>query len=186
MDRRLLVVLGVVVAAAVALVVVVAGGNRVDEEALRRVGAGLGSCGGIVDVPPTGASDHRQGTIEYDRSPPNSGPHAPNWVRVGDRRFAPGDAPPVEQVVHNLEHGYVVVWYNPTAPDLALLDEALAAADTRKLFAMPWAEGGMSARYMLTAWGHEQPCNGVSGEAIADFIKAYGGSNGDAPEPDAP
>ncbi|MGH3682534.1 MAG: DUF3105 domain-containing protein, partial [Natronosporangium sp.] len=39
--------------------------------------------------------------------------------RAGGRRgfYTPDDRPRVEQLVHNLEHGYTVLWYLPQVPD---------------------------------------------------------------------
>jgi hypothetical protein len=160
--------------------------EKPSEAALRQVGAAAGeSCAPVVDVPPSGASDHRNGEIVYDREPPSSGPHAPNWVTVFRRVYTTDDLPPVEQWVHNLEHGWVVVWYAPDAPT-DVLTQALEAANTRKLVAVPWTRGTLPTPYVLTAWGHEQRCTAVSGAAIAAFLDEHGGENGDAPEPTAP
>jgi hypothetical protein len=184
--KRVLVIGAVVVAVLVVLGVAGSRSGKKDEEELRKVGAPATSCQPATDVPPTGASDHRNGEIAYDRVPPNSGPHAPNWLNVLKRRYTTSDAVPVEQVVHSLEHGWVVVWYDPAAPDLVVLDAALGAVDARKLVAVPYSRAPLPTPYVLAAWGHEQRCPAVSGEAIADFLKEHGGKNGDAPEPDAP
>lgn len=188
MSRRVWIVLGIVVAVVAALIVV---GTQVDqphEEALRKVGAPASEvCQPVTHHPPSGASDHVSPPVTYDRTPPNSGPHMGSWVIVNQRRFDATDARAVEQVVHNLEHGWVVLWYDTALADVAMLDRALEAAETRKLVAMPWVgTERLPTPYVLTAWGHEQRCTGVSGEGIADFLQAYAGRAGDAPEPDAP
>lgn len=159
-----------------------------DEEQLRKVGMPAAEvCGPVVDVPPTGASQHVSPPVTYDRTPPNSGPHMGSWVMVRQRRYPVEEAPAVEQVVHNLEHGWVVIWYHPQGTDTGRLDHALAAAKARKLVAFPWVGSTpLPTPYVITAWGHEQRCTGISGVAIADFLKEHGGKNGDAPEPTAP
>jgi hypothetical protein len=43
----------------------------------------------------------------YNTEPPTSGPHA-GTVRADFY----DEAPPDENLVHNLEHGYVIIWYN--------------------------------------------------------------------------
>ncbi|MBI3486444.1 DUF3105 domain-containing protein [Candidatus Daviesbacteria bacterium] len=50
-----------------------------------------------------------QGTkIEYKSNPPTSGPHYFDWTRPGVY-----DSPPMDgNLVHSLEHGYVIIWYN--------------------------------------------------------------------------
>lgn len=48
----------------------------------------------------------------YPTVPPTSGPH-------GDSTHAAGvysEPPPMERILHSLEHGAVVVWYDPDAP----------------------------------------------------------------------
>jgi len=188
MNRRVTIVLGIIVGVFVLLVVV--GLLTEDEDSpngLSTLGAAASTaCSPVEDVPATGASRHVSGTVAYDRVPPSSGEHAPNWVNVLRRRYEPDSAPPVEQVVHNLEHGWIVIWYSPGATDLALLDQALDEVDQRKVVAMPYVRGALPTTYVLTAWGHERRCTAVSGEAIADFVDAYVGDNGDAPEPEAP
>lgn len=188
MNRRVTLVLGIVVGVFVLLVVVGLLTEK-DEgsDGLRALGAPAGTaCSSEEDVPATGASDHVGGTVVYDRVPPSSGQHAVNWVTVRQRRYQPDSAPPVEQVVHNLEHGWIVVWYSPTATELADLDRVLDAVDERKVVAMPYVRGALPTPYVLTAWGHERRCTAVSGEAIADFVDAHAGKNGDAPEPEGP
>ena len=58
------------------------------------------------------------------------------------------DRPPVETLVHNLEHGYTVLWYREGAPD-DVVDDAERAAKTfggddydpaDKFIAAPWSE----------------------------------------------
>ena len=192
MSRRVIGVLVGIVAVLVVLGVIgtLAGreGSDDGETALRGFGPPAATaCRPPTDHPASGASQHVAGDVTYDRTPPNSGPHHAQWATVRKRVYTPDDAPPVEQVVHNLEHGYVVVWYDPARTDGGPLDDALTPAQVRKLFAVPWTrDANLPAPYVLTAWGHEQQCTDVSGEAIANFVAEHGGGNGDAPEPDAP
>ena len=188
MSRRVAVVAGIVAAVVAVLVVVGTVVEQPNEEALRKVGAPASEvCQPVTGHPANGASQHVSPPVAYDRTPPNSGPHMGSWVSVNQRRYEPTDGRALEQVVHNLEHGWVVLWYDTALADVDLLDRALSEAETRKLVAMPWVgKERLPAPYVLTAWGHEQRCTGVSGEGIADFVKAYAGSAGDAPEPDAP
>lgn len=142
-------------------------------------------CDPATTHPVSGASEHRNPPISYDRTPPNSGPHMTTWLNVLKRRYDVVDAVQVERVVHNLEHGWVVVWYQPAA-DLAALDRALADVNPRKIVAIPWTDGGLPAPYVLSAWGAEHRCTSVSTAALEAFFDAHGGDNGAAPEPGAP
>ena len=46
--------------------------------------------------------------VEYNSNPPTSGPHFPVWAKPGvyDRFISDG------YLLHSMEHGYVVIWYD--------------------------------------------------------------------------
>lgn len=144
-------------------------------------------CETVVDETPGGAADHRTGTIHYGPIAPTSGAHNPSWLTV-PRVLRPGGTPEdfTERAVHNLEHGYVVVWYDPATVDPGRLAEILDAVPARKVLGVPWERGAMTRPFVLAAWGHRQECTAISERAVTAFFDAYGGRNGQAPEPDAP
>lgn len=49
--------------------------------------------------------------ISYAQAPPEYGPHWPAPATY-TRHFYADDRPPLEQLVHNLEHGYTILWYD--------------------------------------------------------------------------
>ena len=61
-----------------------------------------------------GTQDHKpDGTvIHYPVSPPSSGPHYAAWAPFEKKFYTLDDRPPVANLVHNLEHGYTILWYN--------------------------------------------------------------------------
>ena len=85
--------------------------------------------------------DHVGETVQYKSKPPHSGPH--NEFAAEDGIYAGDNAPPLEQLVHSLEHGRVVFWHQPNAsPELqgqlkSLYDEdnyhVIVAPDDRDL-----------------------------------------------------
>ena len=118
------------------------------------------------------------------------------------------DRPPVEQLVHNLEHGYTIAWYRDGAPgsDVRALDrigKTFSGEDYKpedKFIAAPWTESDGGAfpegkNVVLTRWtadpndpadttkqfGVRQSCTSVSGQAIKDFMAKYPFAN--SPEP---
>jgi hypothetical protein len=131
---------------------------------------------------------------DYKNIPPASGPHFNNESSPETsttRFFPPSYKTVVESYVHNLEHGYLVIWY---APDLSSADQATlkkiatrAAKDrtANKVKVVPWpkdrGEFPAGKKIALTAWGFEQTCGQVSGEAVSKFSKAHPVK--DAPEP---
>ena len=138
----------------------------------------------------TGATKHtaRDGDkVDYGTNvPPTSGRHNPTPLPAGQKKFySRQDNPPPERAVHDLEHAYVVVWYDKTVTDadIALLQKAADGAEG-KFLVVPWDRGDFpdGKHIVITAWGERQQCSGVSGDAMQAFMDKYGGQNGKAPE----
>lgn len=112
----------------------------------------------------------------YDSDPPTSGPHYGTPAEPG---FYPSPLEP-EQVVHNLEHGQIVIWYRTGAPQEAV-DEIETYIDnqtglqSQALVAVPYDGVDDSFTYVLTAWGAAQSCARVSQGAIDDFRGRFQG-----------
>jgi hypothetical protein len=149
---------GVVVLAAVAFMLF-AGGEDLDTEA-----APVENYAYPVQMfppDPAGRPHFAEGETydDYNSNPPTSGPHTS--VAAG-----PGvhDEPvPKETLVHSMEHGYVVVWYNcnggpePLTADQCsqLAQDASAIATNanengKKVVMTPFA--GMENRIAITSW----------------------------------
>lgn len=118
----------------------------------------------------------------YSTNPPTSGPHY-NAAGLGPVRagfYEEATEAPPEGVVHNLEHGQIVIYYNPDAPDdvvadieLAVKDEALATVAT------PWTQFEKpDTNLVLTAWGVSQACEQVSQAVVNEFRRAFQGIAG--------
>jgi hypothetical protein len=185
--------------------------NDVD---LASIGAPASVCGDIEKKSAQGESDHRTTgeQITYEDAPPAFGPH---WNEGGvapapiDKRFYnEDDRPELEALVHNLEHGYTILWYDETIaddPDKMIEIEGIAkkldASDSNfrfKFIAAPWTsddvkEGNAFPEGQHVAFSHWkggdktegiwQYCTEPSGEALADFMKDYPYT--DSPEPNA-
>ncbi len=196
------VALGLVTAAAVPLV------QRWLDDPARRdwadfgVAASSASCDDVIAEEQNGTADHRADgeQIEYTSAPPTSGPHYAVPASFNRKFYTPSDTPEIERLVHNLEHGYTVLWYDAsvledqesTLGELATKvtdDEELAEAVNGKFIVAPWdterGEFPDGATYALTHWGAEQGfrqyCGELSGEVVRDFVAAHPSS--DSPEP---
>jgi hypothetical protein len=130
---------------------------------------------------------HSSGMVSYESDPPYGGPHAPQPLPgpIGyfGRSRSPVDV--AERAVHNLEHGYVVVWYDAGATDKALqrVSRELFGVRDLKVLVVPWrGEVREDRHFTLAAWGHLQSCAQPTAEAIRAFYDEHGGPNGDAPE----
>jgi hypothetical protein len=192
--------LGLVAAAAVPAVI-----DAVNDPARKSlstfgVSASAASCDPVEEVEVEGEAEHVQpGTpVEYDSAPPVSGKHYDTPAPFSRKFYTTDDVPPVEQLVHNLEHGYAVVWYDSTVEgeDLAALEDISARgpeedATGGKFIVAPWStdRGEMpeGKHVAITRWGKEQGwkqyCGGVSGEQIQEFISERPYT--DSPEPNA-
>lgn len=176
---------------------------------LSSIGAAASSCQDISTSAANGMMDHVAPgtTIPYEESPPAFGQHYDSWEPM-DRKFYGEDRPDVGFLVHNLEHGYTVLWYDETiAKDAEQMDviKGIAAKfdgdDMRNKFkAAPWtAEDGdpfpEGQHVAMTHWsaggagesdtskqvGVWQYCSEPSGEALENFMTEY--PYMDAPEP---
>jgi hypothetical protein len=192
--------------------------RELDSTALADLGAAASSCEKITTEKAEGNQEHvPTGTeVDYPQSPPAFGKH---WNESGvapapfARKFYTSeDRPEVEALVHNLEHGYTILWYDET---IAKDDDALADIEAiaekfdgdslrDKFIAAPWQksdddEGTFpdGQHVALTHWsaggvgetdttkqvGVWQYCSAPSGAAVEEFVKQY--PYFDSPEPDA-
>jgi thiol-disulfide isomerase/thioredoxin len=137
-----------------------------------------------LDLPGTFYPDigreHLQPGETYDRylsDPPTSGPHDPQPVPWG-----PYNEPiPKEKLVHNLEHGGLLVLYNCPEGCTELVEElepfvGRYAASGVKLVLAPYP--GMDSRLALVAWGYLDTFDELDPERIAQFLEADLGSRG--------
>lgn len=123
---------------------------------------------------PDQGNDHIQpnqvGSIQYNSSPPTSGPHLSN--------LAPGgwhDEPlPKELVIHNLEDGYVAIWYQPNLPEAQKSQlRALVTELGDKVVAAPYE--GLETPIALTAWTRLDTLPAYDEQRIRNFVEAYRG-----------
>lgn len=118
--------------------------------------------------------DTRGGTLAI---PPSGGAHNP--VPLGDKaRFYGLDQKPrPERAVHNLEHGYVVAWYDSGLNGLQVRQLQQLATDPSlpRLLVVGWWQGQLPAgkHLVLTSWGRTDRCSSASPAVIRDFYAAH-------------
>ncbi len=146
-------------------------------------------CGQVEEMPDLGAQ-HLSGqelsqappAQIYDHRPATSGPH------VGGAVIATGvyEQHVDERVlVHNLEHGYVIVWYSPELDEderAEIVEWGEQTVDDEPLvivaeYPEPLPDGGQVAH---VAWGYRQLCDNFSAEVADAFVDRY--TNFEAPE----
>jgi len=163
------------------------GGGRLDVRTLGEKEADA-KCGEVevASTPPTG--QHVDGAVNYATTPPTGGDHSGSTAPA-NRHFydRDGDVGP-ERLVHNLEHGYVVAWYDEQASDdeinaLRTISKNVSDAGPsygRKFIVAPHLRGNFEGdnNVAISAWGASQLCGEVSGEAIDDFLNDFRGPDG--------
>jgi Protein of unknown function (DUF3105) len=173
------------------------------------VSAAAAGCQDVVTKSAEGNSDHRDpGTeIAYPDAPPAFGPHYSQTAGFTRKFYSASDRQELPYYVHNLEHGYNLLWYDETvADDTKQLDAVKAIASkfdgndpTDKFIALPWTEEDGpafpdGAHVALTHWYAEpetledqkgvwQYCDAPSGEVVSQFVEDYPYT--DSPEPNA-
>lgn len=182
--------------------------SKTKDQALTEFGvaASAASCAAITNDAAGGTQDHRPDgeKILYSVSPPSSGPHYPNWAPFDKKFYSVSDRPPVENLVHNLEHGYTILWYRDTLPKdqinqiEKLSKSKLPDSSVGKFIAAPfkesegkgWPDGKnlafshwSSPDAAQKSFGHRQFCGSVSGDALKQFMEKYPAA--DAQEPNA-
>jgi hypothetical protein len=138
----------------------------------------------------------------YPSVPPTSGPHNATPLPAG----VYDNPPAIDQVIHSLEHGTVVIWYRPGNSSSALDDIRTFYSNTTEqdhVIVAPYSYPGQGKAsvlpageaMVLVAWHHRQMCGKVSLAAAKSFVAGYRihtgdtspvGYKGDAPEKGSP
>lgn len=127
----------------------------------------------------------------YNTNPPTSGPHYANDFDVGfydETDLADLPAYPEGYLVHNLEHGYVIFWYNcalvddQACNDLKVqIQSVMDRVNNFKVIAFPWES--LEVPVVLTSWGQMQEFETFDHEQAQTFVER---NRNQAPEPQAP
>ncbi len=139
-----------------------------------------------------GVADHTQDPkekIKYNSNPPTNGRHF--IVPADDGAYS--EAPTDEQLVHNLEHGRVIIWFKPSLPKSERADlKALFDEDTYQMLLVPRAN--MPYQVAASAWNGEPAPSGIgrlltcdrTSDGMWDALRAFRDehrSNGPEPIP---
>ncbi|WP_426244855.1 DUF3105 domain-containing protein [Nocardioides sp. LHG3406-4] len=178
---------------------------------LSEIGLPADACQKVETKKAEGNQDHvPPGTpLNYPDAPPAFGQHYNVWAPITKKLYTTGDRPDLGELVHNLEHGYTILWYDETAAgDEKMMDEIRGIASKfgsddnlrNKFKAVPWtSEDGdpfpKDAHIAYTHWsaggegetdpekqvGVWQYCSAPSGAALDKFMLDY--PYLDSPEP---
>jgi hypothetical protein len=148
-------------------------------------------CTGVHQDPLSAAAQHFTTPIDYTKEkygdtaggtpaiPPTGGKHNPLSLGDKTRFYSLAEKPRPERAVHNLEHGYVVAWYDSklSAADVKTL-QTLASSLPRFLV-VGWWQGDLPAdkHLALTSWGRTERCGTASADVIRNFVSQHVDSN---------
>jgi Protein of unknown function (DUF3105) len=126
----------------------------------------------------------------YNSDPPAGGDHYPEtmptkFYKESDLASLPQY--PLGYLVHNLEHGYVIFWYNcqvyqGTCDDLMQkIQQVMSQFGGVKVVAFPWHT--ISVPLVLTSWGRLLRLSTPDQTLMTQFVQTY---RFQAPEPNSP
>ncbi|HEY9737787.1 MAG TPA: DUF3105 domain-containing protein [Trichocoleus sp.] len=117
-------------------------------------------------------------TVNYDSAFPTSGPHDPNPVMPGVYT----DTQRPEQLVHSLEHGNIVIYYDqPPSAVLQTLESWVEQFPGAWDGVVVVPYDGLGEKLVLTAWTKKLEMPQFDAEAAATFIDAYRGRGPENP-----
>ena len=173
-------------------------GTALAEFGVSRSAAG---CSPVQTSAASGGADHVSAPqpVQYNHAPPASGPHRPTWAPFDRKFYTVDDRPEVEILVHNLEHGYNILWYDQTVADdpkalaqiedLATKFEGSERDPANAFIAAPWmpsdGPGFLEGKHIaMTHWyaapatgadekGITQYCSQMSGAVVGDFMAQW-------------
>jgi len=110
--------------------------------------------------------------VKYNSNPPTSGPHYAIWAQWGIHAKAPLD----ERLVHNLEHGGVIISYKPDQIQGQVLEQIKAqvrqlSKNNARIILTP--RQNMDTAIALTSWGYLQKLDRYDPAAVKAFYDAH-------------
>lgn len=106
----------------------------------------------------------------YRVDPPAGGNHSDVAARAGTYR---GDqVPPDGQLVHSLEHGYVILWHRPDLPP-EQRDALQKVADRHERDVLVVPRPTLSTPVAATAWGNRLLCRTAEPDPLDLFVREY-------------
>jgi hypothetical protein len=182
-SRWIYIALGLIAVLAIVLVVISANPSSANTT----IGAGL-----MGDAVPILSRDHVPNNAPppaYNSNPPAGGAHFADPLPAKfytDSDVASLPKWPEGYLVHSLEHGYVIFWYNCQAQGVNCSDlkktiqEVMNKNGTTKLIAFPWTT--MDVPLAMTSWGRNLKFKSIDANLMNQFVV---NNRYQAPEPDA-
>ena len=129
-----------------------------------------------IETFPGAAEEDARGHVEeghevpYETTPPTFGPHSGTTSPTGFFE----EPVPEEAYVHNLEHGQIVIHYDP-AISAETKDKVETLTDQEPDATLAVPTEGLEKSVVLTAWGAMQACGEPAQEAVDAFRERFQG-----------
>lgn len=132
--------------------------DKIASQALSDIGssATAAGCTDIKEQEATGAGEHTTKKVTYDEAPPAYGAHNPTPDQSGKHIYT-DDRPDVEVLVHNLEHGWTIVWYDDSVAGDPEQMKNLQATATK----FDGEGGDPAANVIIAPWTKDDQGGGV-------------------------
>jgi hypothetical protein len=118
----------------------------------------------------THVQDVKESHTPYSTEPPTSGPHLPYIADWGVHK----EQLPRELLVHNLEDGGVVIYYNSKADATTVSKlESIVKGYPEHVLLAP--NPALQDMITLTAWGRMEKLASLNEQQVTDFIDAFQG-----------
>lgn len=113
--------------------------------------------------------DHTEDPVQYEMKIPTSGTHSSHDLKFGFYK----SKPPYEKLVHNLEHGDIIIYYRADA-DSATLDDLKYLSKFREagagVLAVPNEDIPSGKAIVVTAWTKTMELSTFNEQAVGKFI----------------
>lgn len=171
-KRQGMIIVGVCVLAA--LLIVLAAAYRpikdwwdlraYEDKEVAQIGVGADKCSPIITKKASGNQEHVDpGTeVEYPEAPPAFGTHEVYPDDMSRKLYTKTDRPNVEKLVHNLEHGYTILWFRDIDRGSKEWDDLKAIADKMK------GTGNFRLKFKAVEWTDDDPKWSDDGKAWTD------------------
>lgn len=193
---------------------VINAGSTAPDQVIKAIGvpAAAAKCDPVTSDKATTAhvSPATDPVVKYATVPPSTGSHYDEPAVDARKFYTAQDRPKMEVLVHNLEHGYSVLWYDEKAgeakkaalEELAKVTNKLDAASDKFIVsawdpsygALPAGKGFALSHWsatfaadgttVATQAGNRQLCGDLSGEVVQAFVEKHPRTA--SPEPNAP
>lgn len=124
------------------------------------------------------ASEHVEGVVDYEQTPPAGGQHNPAWLNCGVYE----EPVPNENAVHSLEHGAIWVTYDAEALSDGELETLRSQLPGTYVILSPF--DGLPSPIVLSGWNVQLQVEEADDPRIAEFLEEYWQSQ-NVPEPGA-